>query len=199
MPADHVNTITVGIGDCRISGNSHYSLVTHALGSCVAVAIHDPAATVGGLLHVMLPDSAIDPVKARAKPMIYADTGIPALFHAAYAKGADKKRLKVWLVGGAQVADPSGYFNIGKRNYLACRKILWGAGVLIYGEEVGGKLSRTVRLEVGAGRLWWNTGSGAVLEVPRTNTINANVQPSAGAYPDSSCVRKGETQCRSVF
>ena len=48
--------------------------------------------------------------------------------------------------------DEGGIFNIGKRNYLSTRKILWKAGVLIQAEAVGGTLSRTVRLEVGTGR-----------------------------------------------
>lgn len=162
--------IVVGLSDCRVSNDPASVLVTHALGSCVAVAIHDPAAGVAGLLHLMLPESALDPAKASARPYQFADTGIPLLFHAAYALGAEKKRLTVRLVGGAQVLDPVAgvaagagsksdnlLFNIGKRNHLACRKILWAAGVMIHGEEVGGTISRTVRLEPDGGRLWWTT------------------------------------------
>jgi chemotaxis protein CheD len=74
------------------------------------------------------------------------------LFHSAYRLGAEKRRLVVWAAGGAQVMDDSGVFNIGKRNNLALRKILWKAGVMIHGEEVGGTTARTVRLEVGTGR-----------------------------------------------
>lgn len=50
--------------------------------------------------------------------------------------------------------DREGVFNIGKRNYLALRKILWKAGVLVQGEDVGGHLSRTVRLDIASGRFW---------------------------------------------
>lgn len=160
-----MEVITVGIADCQISRNEEAVLVTHALGSCVAVAIHDPVARVGGLLHLMLPDSSIDRAKAAQQPHMFADTGIPALFHGAYALGAEKKRLSVRLVGGAQVLDPEGVFNIGKRNHLACRKILWSAGVLIQGEAVGGTISRTVRMEVASGRLIWTTGGGPALEL----------------------------------
>lgn len=160
-----METLTVGIAEAEVSNDPNCGLVTHALGSCVAVAIHDPQAKVAGLLHIMLPDSSIDREKAKTKPYAYADTGIPALFRAAYAKGADKKRITVRLVGGAQVMDPGGVFNIGKRNHMACRKILWAAGVLVHGEEVGGKISRTVSLEVGSGRLLWNTGGGPQQEM----------------------------------
>ena len=50
--------------------------------------------------------------------------------------------------------DESGVFNIGKRNQLAMRKILWKAGVMLHGEEIGGTVSRTVKLEVATGRFW---------------------------------------------
>src|SRR5580692_6617224 len=75
--------ITVGLADCRISNDPASVLVTHALGSCVAVAIHDPVAGVAGLLHLMLPESALDPAKAAVRPYQFADTGIPLMFHAA--------------------------------------------------------------------------------------------------------------------
>src|SRR5947209_17980073 len=102
-----MSVITVGIAECHVSRDADSSLLTHALGSCVAVAIHDPVAKVSGLLHLMLPESSIDPEKAREKPFMFADTGIPALFHRAYANGAEKKRLTVRLIGGAQVMDPN--------------------------------------------------------------------------------------------
>jgi len=144
----------VGISDCRISSGPDQTLVTYALGSCVAVAIHDPVTRVGGLLHYMLPESSIDPAKARENPYMFADTGIPLLFRRSYEQGAEKRRLMVYVAGGAHVMDEAGVFNIGKRNYLALRKILWKAGVLIRSEAVGGATSRTVRLEVGTGRVW---------------------------------------------
>lgn len=158
--------IIVGIADCQISNQDGDTIVTHALGSCIAVAIHDPTARVAGLLHIMLPESSLDRTKATSQPFMFADTGIPALFHAAYAKGAEKKRLTVRLVGGAQVMDPNGIFNIGKRNHLACRKVLWAAGVMVHAEEVGGNVSRTVRLEVGTGVLLWTSGGAPAKELP---------------------------------
>jgi chemotaxis protein CheD len=161
-----MQTITVGIADCQVSSDPDKILVTHALGSCVAVAVHDPVAGVAGLLHLMLPESSMDPERARRQPYLFADSGIPALFHTAYARGAEKKRMSVRLIGGAQVMDPNGVFNIGKRNHLACRKILWSAGVMVSGEAVGGSVSRTVRLEVKSGALWWHTGAGEPQNLP---------------------------------
>jgi chemotaxis protein CheD len=144
----------VGVGDCKTSNAAESVLTTYALGSCIAVAIHDPVAGVGGLLHFMLPESSLNPEKASQNPFMFADTGIPLLFRTAYGLGAEKRRLVVRVVGGAQVMDENGVFNIGKRNHLALRKILWKAGVMIHAEEVGGNTSRTVRLEVATGRFW---------------------------------------------
>jgi chemotaxis protein CheD len=147
-----------------VSNRPESHLITYALGSCVAVTLHDPVSRVGGLLHIMLPESSLDKEKASANPYMFADTGIPLLFHQAYGAGAQKSRLVVRIAGGAQVMDDQGVFNIGKRNSLAVRKILWRAGVLVKGEEVGGSESRTVRLEVGSGRVFLRTGRGRETE-----------------------------------
>jgi chemotaxis protein CheD len=143
----------VGVGDCRVSNDAKSVLVTYALGSCIAVTIHDPVASVGGLLHFMLPESGLDQAKARRNPFMFADTGIPLLFRSAYDLGAEKRRLVVTAAGGAQMMDQQGVFNIGKRNYLAMRKIFWKAGVMVHAEDVGGLACRTIRLEVASGRV----------------------------------------------
>lgn len=161
-----MSSLVVGVADCQISNDSDGMLVTYALGSCIAIAIHDAAAGVAGLLHFMLPESAIDPVKAQNNPYMFADTGVPKLFQGAYKYGADKRRLTVRLAGGAQVMDDKGIFNIGKRNYVAVRKILWKAGVMVHGESVGGETSRTVRLEVGSGRFWLRAAGQPEQEMP---------------------------------
>lgn len=148
-----MSLVAIGIGDCKVSSDPQTSLVTYALGSCIGVIIHDPIAEVGGLLHLMLPESSLDPEKAKKNPYIFADTGLPLLFRAAYGLGAEKKRLTVTVAGGAQMMDAEGTFNIGKRNALAVRKILWKAGVLVASEHLGGTVSRSVRLEVKSGKV----------------------------------------------
>ncbi len=148
-----MTTVVVNTADCKVSGDPDTTLVTFGLGSCIAVVAHDPVAHVSGMLHFMLPDSQIDRARAEANPFLFADTGIPRLFNAMYERGADRRRLNIWAVGGAQVLDKEGCFQIGKRNHLATRKILWKGGLFVGSEDVGGTLSRTVRLETGAGRL----------------------------------------------
>ncbi len=144
----------VGIADMGITQDNEDGLITYSLGSCIGVAIYDPVAGVGGLLHYMLPESQLDPQKAQKNPFMFADTGIPLLFKEAYRFGASKNRIIVKAAGGSQILDDSGFFNIGKRNYMALRKILWRNNVLIKSEDIGGQVSRTVRLDLSSGKVW---------------------------------------------
>ena len=127
--------------------------MTYSLGSCIGVTIWDPEVRVGGMIHYMLPESTLSPEKAKARPAMFADTGIPLLFRSVYRLGAIKKRVIVKVAGGSQLLDDNGTFAIGKRNYVMLRKIFWKNGVLIDNEHVGGSISRTLRLNIETGRV----------------------------------------------
>ena len=145
--------VVVGIAELRLSADPAERLVTYALGSCLGIAIHDPVAKVAGLLHAMLPTSTIDAEKARRSPAMFVDTGVPLLFRESYKLGARKERIVVRVAGGAHAAaEGADQFQIGKRNVIALRKLLWKNGVLLHAHDVGGvQTSRTVYLEVASG------------------------------------------------
>jgi chemotaxis protein CheD len=143
----------VGIGDSKVSNDPADVLVTHALGSCIAVLLYDPVARVAGLLHFMLPESSLDCEKARRLPCLFADTGIPLLLQSACRLGAVTSRIIVVAAGGAHMLDPAGTFNVGQRNLLAMRDLLGKAGIAIHKEEIGGTSSRTVSIAVANGRI----------------------------------------------
>jgi chemotaxis protein CheD len=157
--------VVVGIGEGGISRDPDSALVTYALGSCIAVMLYDPVAKVGGMVHYMLPESSMSAEKSQARPCMFADTGIPHVLRATLAQGADKRRLIIFAAGGAQVMDDNGVFNIGKRNCLALRKALWKSGLVTHAEETGGTQARTVRMEVGTGRVWLHTPGGMQQEM----------------------------------
>ncbi len=157
--AGHGARLVVGIGELAVSNRPGDVIVTHALGSCVAVCLWDPTAGVAGLLHFLLPDSRINPQRAAEQPAAFADTGIPLLFQTAYAHGLHKNRCIVRLVGGAEIATSGATFDIGKRNVLAAKNLLWRNGVLINAEAVGGRAARTVNLFVASGRLVVSSGT----------------------------------------
>lgn len=150
----------IGMADCAVAADSEASLVTYALGSCIGLAVYDPVAAVGGLLHFMLPDSTLSPHRAHENPYTFADTGIPLLFDRVCALGAAKPRLVLYMAGGAQILDAHGVFEVGKRNCMAARRILWKHGLLLAGEAVGGMDFRTVSLEIATGRFVLERGGG---------------------------------------
>ncbi len=144
----------VGVAEMRVSNQHEHVVITHALGSCIGVAIYDPLVKVGGLLHYMLPDSSLDVEKGRENPCMFADTGIPRLFRECYSLGALKHRMLVKVAGGSQVLGGPEHFNIGRRNYAALRKIFLKNNVLIGREDVGGSKARTMYLEIATGKVW---------------------------------------------
>lgn len=152
--------LVIGVGDGGVSRDPDAVLVTYALGSCIAFMLHDPVAQVAGMVHYMLPDSLESEAEVNQRPCKFADTAIPFLLRAALAHGADKRRLIVFAAGGAQVMSDNSMFNIGKRNCLALRKALWKFGMVAQAEDTGGTMIRTVRLEVGSGRVWLQSPGG---------------------------------------
>jgi len=148
-----MSRIVVGVADVKVSGNVDDMLITHALGSCIGVIIYDPMAKVGGLLHFMLPDSSLDSEKAKKKPAMFADTGIPLLFKSCYKLGAEKKRMIIKIAGGAKILDGANHFRIGQKNITALRKIFWRNNILIGGEDTGGEHSRAVQLNIFNGQV----------------------------------------------
>ena len=157
----------VGIGEFVVSHASDSTIATHAVGSCIVVCVFDPVAVVAGMLHFLLPESAINPVRAQQQPAAFADSGIPLLFQEAYKLGLTKPRATVRLVGGAEVTadQPLGMFNVGMRNVLAARSVLWKNGVLVKGELVGGSVARTVRMWAETGRVRVTSGRDAATEL----------------------------------
>jgi chemotaxis protein CheD len=149
-----MSRLIVGIADCKVSADPDAVLVTHALGSCIGLAIHDPVSRVGGLLHFMLPDSSLDAARAGENPYRFADTAIPALLRGLCERGAQRHRLRVAVAGAAELMDEGALFNIGKRNRAALHRIFWKEGVLISAEAVGGTVPRTLRMEIGSGRFF---------------------------------------------
>lgn len=143
--------VVVDIADMKVTKTQTDTLITYSLGSCIGVTIWDPIAKVGGMLHYMLPDSDVSPEKAKRAPAMFCNTGVPMMFKAAYKLGAQKSRLIVKIAGGARLLDDNNTFNIGKRNYVALRQIFWKNGVMIKAEDVGGAVSRTVKLHIATG------------------------------------------------
>ena len=143
---------TIRISEMKVSNQAEDVLVTYYLGSCVGLALYDPVARVGGLIHCALPLSSIDPARARMNPCMFTDTGAPALIQSILNLGAQKNRLIARVAGAASLLDEKGVFEIGERNYIVLRKVLWENRIMVAAEDTGGTIARTICLYMNTGR-----------------------------------------------
>lgn len=145
--------ILVRIGDLAVAAAGEI-LATVGLGSCVALALFDPVARIGGLAHVMLPD----PVSARSPLPVgrFGSLAVAALLDRMRERGADPRRVHARIVGGAAMFEgvlTGPAQGLGQRNVEAVRQALHTAGVPIRGEEVGGSYGRSVFFHTDEGLL----------------------------------------------
>jgi chemotaxis protein CheD len=148
-----LNLRVVGIGDMIVSNRPDDLIVTFALGSCLGLAVYDPVAGVGGILHAMLPDSSIHRKEEEFIPSRYVNTGIPMLFKEAYKLGAEKGRIIVKMAGCSTALDDGNVFDIGQRNYTAAQNTLRKNNVPIDAEHCGSSKSITLMLEIKTGNV----------------------------------------------
>ena len=141
----------MGIADYKTSSAPN-KIITLGLGSCVGLTLYDPNLKVGGLLHVMLPDSKrfnkVD------KPAKFADTGVPLMFKELCRKGAKASRLQAKIAGGAQMfsgRDKNFSMNIGEQNVNAVKQALKKLGIKLLADETGGNHGRTMILDLNTG------------------------------------------------
>jgi chemotaxis protein CheD len=145
--------IFLGVGDFGATNNPDEVLKTMALGSCVGLIVLEPASRTVGMAHIALPDSSINRTMAQKQAGRFADTAVPALLNLIEQQSKTRKDYIIKLVGGAQVARMKDTFNIGKRNILAVKKILWQMRLAPIAEDLGGQISRTVTVEAGTGKV----------------------------------------------
>ena len=143
--------IKVGMADYKV-GKTAGSLITYGLGSCVGIAVYDPATKVGGLAHIMLPDS----LQARSadNPAKFADTALPAMVAEILQLGGVKSRLAAKIAGGAQMfsfANATDIMRIGERNAEAVRLVLKNMDIKLVAEDTGGNYGRTVEPKLDTG------------------------------------------------
>ena len=143
--------IKVGMADLK-TGRNPDSIISYGLGSCVGIALYDSQAKVGGLAHIMLPDSNLArPSDNKAK---FADTAIPVLLEQVIQLGALKSRIIAKIAGGSQMfsfAQATDIMRIGDRNIEAVREVLKANSIRIIAEDVGGNYGRTVELMLATG------------------------------------------------
>lgn len=147
------NTIQVGIAELK-TGKSPEKIITIGLGSCVGVTLYDPINKIGGMVHIMLPNSK--EIKNNDNVAKFADTGIPKLLQEVIKKGAKKNNIVAKMAGGAQMFNLSTNNNalrIGDRNIIATKKILQELNIPIKANDTGQNYGRTIILDLNTGGL----------------------------------------------
>ena len=136
--------IKVGMADLKLC-KAPDKITTLGLGSCVGIAIRDPQTKVGGLAHIMLPDSTqITSNSVKAK---FADTGVRELVDLMVKNGAGRSRMVAKIAGGAQMfafSSNNTAVRVGDRNVEAVKKKLKEFGIRILAEDTGDSYGRTV-------------------------------------------------------
>ena len=138
--------IKVGMADLK-TGKKPDILTTLGLGSCIGIALWDPATKIGGLAHVMLPDST--KIRNNSNIAKLADTGITELVRQMEEMGVSRRRIVAKIAGGARMFEVSGSTsvgNIGEKNALASKQKLKELGIPILAEDTGLNYGRTVEL-----------------------------------------------------
>ncbi len=145
------NVIKIGIADIAVSKDPDI-ITTLGLGSCIGIAMFDATSKIGGLVHVMLPDST--KIKQNANPSKFADTGIQELLNRMVKAGANKARIVAKIAGGAKMFEVSGSTdvgNVGERNAQASKEKLKALGIRLIAEDTGANYGRTVELNCANG------------------------------------------------
>lgn len=136
--------IKVGMADLKVCVSPD-SITTLGLGSCVGIALRDPITKIGGLAHIMLPDSTA--IRNNSNIPKFADTGIEELVRQVTLKGANRTRLVAKIAGGAQMfgfGSTSETVRVGERNVEATKKKLAQMKIPILAEDTGKNFGRTV-------------------------------------------------------
>ena len=150
--------IKVGMADLKVAAEPGV-LITIGLGSCVGIALYDARTCVGGLAHIMLPNSKRTSSNSNGgdlNPMKYADTAVDMTIRKMIQKHAIKKNITAKIAGGAHMfacaKDSSSFLKVGDNNVAAVKEKLRREGIRLLSEDVGLNYGRTVELHTSDGK-----------------------------------------------
>ncbi len=148
--------IKVGMAEYKISSNPG-RLCCYGLGSCVAIALYDREAKIGGLAHVMLPTSKYARKTMRHKPAKFADLAVVTLIDKMEKRGVKRNRVVAKIFGGANMFSTNGpgesILDIGKRNVAAVKEKLKEERIRLVAEDTGGSYGRSIEFHIDTGKV----------------------------------------------
>jgi len=162
----NLDVVKVGIAQLDVAIQTQ-TIRTSGLGSCVGVVIYDESKQIAGLVHVMLPDSALSR-GGQLTVAKFADTGVPALVEIMKKRGAIPFKLKAKIAGGAQMfkfTSNQDSMRIGPRNVDAVKDQLRKLGIPIIAEDTGGNSGRTIEFNPQTSKLQIRTVNQGVKDI----------------------------------
>ncbi|OGI11148.1 MAG: hypothetical protein A2Y40_00740 [Candidatus Margulisbacteria bacterium GWF2_35_9] len=147
-------SISVSLAEIKFSRNQEDIIIVHGLGSCIGVVIYDYANKLGGMAHVVLPDSSIQPNSPT--PGRFADTAIPVLMDQFKLLGGNLMNSFVKIAGGSNMFkyDRLATLDIGRRNTESVIDALKKYNIVPLNKDVGGTSGRTVKLHIATGKIY---------------------------------------------
>ncbi|PHV71766.1 chemotaxis protein CheD [Sporanaerobium hydrogeniformans] len=159
------NVVKVGMADLNVA-KAPDILTTLGLGSCVGIALYDNITKIGGLAHIMLPDST--QIKNNENVAKFADTAIEKLICDMSIIGAKPSRLVAKIAGGAHMFEfknMDDMMRIGTRNVTAVMEILKKLNIPILANDTGSNYGRTIELHTDTGILLVRTIGHGIKEI----------------------------------
>jgi chemotaxis protein CheD len=150
------NVVEIKMGGLEIIDDETKELKTF-VGSCVAICLFDLVSKVAGMAHILLPKKS-DGTKFTGKNDIgkYADEALPYMVNDMIQKGADPKRIKAKMAGGATIfahESETSLFNVGSRNIAFLKQILKENNIPLVSEDTGENFGRWVRFNLHSGKM----------------------------------------------
>lgn len=119
-------------------GQDEDMVVSTILGSCISICLWDPIAKVGGMNHLLLPNSIQGGATVTAGAV-----DMDLLINKMMPLGAVRPRLRAKLFGGSSMLN--GRTDIGARNAEFGREYLKNEGIPCDAESVGGTQARRIK------------------------------------------------------
>jgi chemotaxis protein CheD len=149
----------VGMGEIEVARGAF--LLRTLLGSCIGLVLYDLRSQVGGLAHIVLPNSN----GQSSAPGKYADTALAELLKQIVELGGRERQLSAKLAGGANMFATSGPTSIGDQNLAAIELLLKSAGIPVMGRHCGGRSGRRIAFEVDTGRVAVDIVGSSTIEI----------------------------------
>lgn len=161
----YLDELKVGIGDYKIS-SAPSRIMTIGLGSCIGIAIYDRSKNLGGLAHIMLPDS--NAFTKLTNPLKFANLAIVIMVEELIKGGACLRNLTAKIAGGASMfdfGDKAVNMDIGYRNGIAVKETLILLKVPLLSMDIGGNKGRTIIFDTNDGVLYIKTAGVQIKQI----------------------------------